>query len=469
MILTFQMINEIKKLLKYTNKGFLKKITLYFRKEGGIQILKNLKWGFINKAIFILGGFTIGVWVTRYLGPEKVGIMSYTLVLIKIFVPIQNLSGETFCVKDSIHKPKQRKKILKACFIINIFTSLFCFISLNLLSFFVVEETWIQWILALISLKFPLAIIKQPLKISYLSEKREEIPFKIKTIGQISDRIFSLILLLKKASLQFFLFGQLIREIIETIASICFSKKQAIISLWKEKTDWLLIKKYLLLSSPPFLTALIMGFNNQIDKLMVKNMIDFASVGFYEKGSHLTLLLLFFPELIRQSTSPNLFKSQKNPENYLPKMQKLYTSCFWFGLSFLTLFPFSHFIFKTLYGEAFLPSATVFQISLFLLPIRSVKRIWNSWKINELRLKEDFLFGITSLITNLLLNLLLIPSFGIEGAMFATLISQSLFLFFPIIFKKERITGKMFIMALNPFNLLKSNKELFAHLKKYKY
>ena len=68
------MIKNIKKsMLKFSNnKGFRK----YFY---------NTSWLFVEKALRLIAGLFVGIYVARYLGPEQYGLFSYALAFVSIF------------------------------------------------------------------------------------------------------------------------------------------------------------------------------------------------------------------------------------------------------------------------------------------------------------------------------------------------------------------------------------------------
>ena len=44
------------------------------------RVLKNIFWSVIGKIITLLGGLLVGIFVARYLGPERYGLMKVKLL-----------------------------------------------------------------------------------------------------------------------------------------------------------------------------------------------------------------------------------------------------------------------------------------------------------------------------------------------------------------------------------------------------
>ena len=72
----FSMINKIKFFLAH--KNFMK----YF---------KNTSWLFGEKILRMIVALFVGVWVARYLGPEKFGLFSYAQSFVALFSVVANL------------------------------------------------------------------------------------------------------------------------------------------------------------------------------------------------------------------------------------------------------------------------------------------------------------------------------------------------------------------------------------------
>lgn len=78
--------------------------------------------------------------------------------------------------------------------------------------------------------------------------------------------------------------------------------------------------------------------------------------------------------------------------------------------------------------------------------------------------KKSFYKTLVSLILNIILNILLIPKYGINGAAIATLITQFIALFLIDFFIKEY--QEQAIIQLKSLNLIYLIKEIKKYLKK---
>ena len=106
----------------------------------------------------------------------------------------------------------------------------------------------------------------------------------------------------------------------------------------------------------------------------------------------------------------------------------------------------------TLYGPAYAGSAGVLKVLIWGGSLVPVAAIWSYWMLLENRTKTMFYFNVFGAILNVILNLLLIPHFGIMGSAYATLISYNAWLFVLCPFIKSQ--RKVLVMMLKSMSLV---------------
>jgi Na+-driven multidrug efflux pump len=77
----------------------------------------------------------------------------------------------------------------------------------------------------------------------------------------------------------------------------------------------------------------------------------------------------------------------------------------------------------------------------------------------ERRVKMFAFFQINAMIFNIILNILLIPRHGIQGAALSTLIAAAVgHTLLPLFIKSQRIALKMFILSFIPSSAIRTKK-----------
>ena len=59
--------------------------------KGFVKYFKNTSWLFAEKILRMVVGLFVGVWVARYLGPERYGLFSYAQSFVGLFTAIATL------------------------------------------------------------------------------------------------------------------------------------------------------------------------------------------------------------------------------------------------------------------------------------------------------------------------------------------------------------------------------------------
>ena len=116
----------------------------------------------------------------------------------------------------------------------------------------------------------------------------------------------------------------------------------------------------------------------------------------------------------------------------------------------------SDFIIISLYSSSYANSAAIFQILVFTLISTYPNYLLGSSLFSLNRQNSVLRIGILALLINLLLNILLIPTLGGQGAALAALISGITILFGYIWYLKDRINSFYLISVLTRTFLISS-------------
>ena len=221
--------------------------------------------------------------------------------------------------------------------------------------------------------------------------------------------------------------------------------------------------KYLLKNSYHFIiSGLIVIMYSQMDKIMIGNMIDELQLGLYSAASTVCGYMGFVPEAIVNSFRPIIYEAKKNNKKYIEKLKVLYFIVFWLGIIFCIFVTiFSKLIILVLFGEKYLAAQVTLIVAVWYTAFAYLGSARSIWIVGEKKNKYVKKYVIIGGIINLILNLLLIPALGINGAAIATLISQIVVaLIAPLFYKETRISTKIMIegILLKGINI----KEIFG-------
>ena len=92
------------------------RITLLKDHSGFRKYFANTSW-LIGERIFRMGvSLFVGIYIARYLGPERYGLLSYALSFVFLFSSLAYFGLNDILVRELVLHPEQRKELLGTVF-----------------------------------------------------------------------------------------------------------------------------------------------------------------------------------------------------------------------------------------------------------------------------------------------------------------------------------------------------------------
>ena len=194
----------------------------------------------------------------------------------------------------------------------------------------------------------------------------------------------------------------------------------------------------------------ILGFlNYRVDMFFVNGFLSPAAVGFYSIGVGLVEKLW----MVSQAASTVLFPrvaaetEEQRRKEFTPLIAR---SVLWVtALGAVVIFFVSPWIVGLLYSSAFLPAVRPLQILLPGIVTLSVGRVLANDIAGRGRVMLNNYAGLVTVVTNVLLNILWIPRYGIAGAALASTVSYTL-AFLTQLFLYTRLSGNRWTVVVLP-------------------
>lgn len=220
------------------------------------------------------------------------------------------------------------------------------------------------------------------------------------------------------------------------ICSLCLESFIFFIILIKRNRNFIsksffsydLVKKILIRIWPISLSSVIVILNSKVDQLMANYFLGKIELAEFSIGIKLTEYIIILITAISPVIIGNIIKFKKlKPNSYEKLYSQLYKFIFIIGLtlSFLTYF-FGGKIILLVFGELYVNSLKINSIYCFLICFSCLGVINSIYTRTEFLEKTIFLRQFIMILSNVILNIIFIPSFGITGCAYATLISMFL-------------------------------------------
>jgi PST family polysaccharide transporter len=164
----------------------------------------------------------------------------------------------------------------------------------------------------------------------------------------------------------------------------------------------------------------------KIDQIMLGEMLDSATVGIYSAAVRISEVWYFIPLSIVASVSPSLMEAS-DPVTLDQRLAKLFKLVSIIALAIaVPMTFFSNYATKLLYGNAYAGAGPILAVHIWSALFVFLGVAQGPWNIIEGLTKLALLRTSLGAVSNIVLNLLLIPRYGGLGAAVATTISYAL-------------------------------------------
>lgn len=406
--------------------------------------IKNAGWIIGERVLQMLLSLLVGVLSARYLGPTNYGALNYTASFVTFFTSIANLGMEGVIIKKMIASPEDEGDYLGGCFVLRLCSSAISSITIVILVYLLNPSDSQKVVLALLQ---SLQLIFQAFNIldswfqRYLKSKYISIG---KCVAYIVVMAYKLVLIITAKSIEWFAFANSLSSLTIAILLYLFYKKN---KGPRMKANMRLGKEVLADSYHYILSGLMVAIYSQMDKIMIGKMLSDAEVGLYTTATAICGMWIFVPTAIIQSFRPSIMevRQKNNLALYMKRLEQLYSAVIWLCIFVSGIICIgAPLIIGILYGAEFMGAVDTLRIAIWFETFSMIGTARGIWILCENKNKYVKYYLAIGVVVNLVLNLLLIPTIGIEGAALATLITQiTTSLIGPLFFKETRVHTKI--------------------------
>jgi O-antigen/teichoic acid export membrane protein len=412
------------------------------------KYLKNTGWLMLGKVLSLI----VNLLVTKYLGPESFGDLSFALALITITSAVSALGLDSFIIREIIHDPLKKDEILGTALWLRLTANAILIpitIGIYLVYHHFFEEsntelTLMVGLLTLISVFKSFNIIDS----YFQSQVQSKYVVQVQNICLIITAFLKIGIVVLGLPLIYLVSVLVFDALMIAIGLIIvYQKKGLSILRWtfNAARGSSLLKK----SSPLILSAVMVSIYMKIDQLMLKQ-ISSTAVGIYSAAANLSEAWYFIPTAIIISIFPAIINARKTDiERYEKRLVNLYDLLIYISVPvaiFISIFanPIIHLI----YAHKFDGAGEMLSIHIWSGVFVFLGLASSQYLLAEGYTKISFYRTMAGAIINVLLNLWLIPAYGGVGASIATLIACFVSTFYLLLIPKTRLQGIMMLKSL---------------------
>lgn len=412
------------------------------------KVAKNASWLITGRVIQMVLSFFVGLLTARYLGPGNYGLISYAGTYTTFFASLCTLGINSIIVKNFIDYPEEEGMTLCTAIILRAASSIASLIAIVGISFIADKgEPITQMVVFLCGIGMVFQIFDT---YNYWFQAKLQSKFSaIATlVAYISVSLYRIILLVLKKNVAWFALASSIDyAVLACFLAIAYKKNSGPIFHF----SWTKAKQLLKESYNFILSGLMVSIYGSTDRFMLKQMIGEESVGYYATALTLCNMWVFVLSAIIDSLTPPIMQAHnENIDTYNKRNKQLYMIVFYISVFVSICFMiFGKLAIRILYGEAYIGAAMPLSIITWYTAFSYLGVARNAWIVCEHKqLYLKYLY-LGAAITNVLINVVLIPRWGASGAAMASLLTQiNTILVFPAFIKDLRPNVRLMIDAV---------------------
>ena len=391
------------------------------------RIGKNSILSVLDQILNLGINFLITILFARYLGVNSLGAYSLGLSIVGILSIFSDFGIGTIMSREIAKNANKTQLYLGNALGIKLLISFPLLFLLALLAVYLLDYSYeTSVIILLVTINSSLLSLTRYIGSAFTSIHRNDILLKINVINKSLALIGAFLILSLGYQLPFllgfficisgviFLYSIQNIKILVPRFSIVFNKR--------------FNKVFILISMPLIFGSAAEFINLRIDTIYLASIINQESVGYYAAAFNIFMGILLLPLALNKVFFPNFVDFYSKDKSMAYSLFEKYTKYF-ILYSFLTSFIliiFSDLIISFLYGSSFTISGDVLAYLSLAIPGMILNR---HYKYTLLAIKQNtYYFKITFIGTciNLILNYILIVSYGILGAVFATALTETI-------------------------------------------
>lgn len=387
------------------------------------MLYKNISWVLSEKLITIFLGAGVSLLVARHLGPELFGEFSYATSLVAIITAASHGGLIGIVIKELVSSSSQSNEILGTSFVLKLVFSLsFLIVLLGYVKFNnLLVHPKIIMVLAVPILFIPFEVIEYLFIATHL-DKYHSIA---KIIAIVLGGLLKLSFICFSTSIFVLAIITIVPSIISTLVLIYFLYSKSTLHLlnWtfsKKKASFLIRRASLI-----FLGAICAVIYFKIDQLMLGSMSSSKELGSYAVAAKLSEVWYFLPVAIVGPLFPKLIKDrEKSMGLYHKNLQKFFSLFACLGIVIAILvFVLAPITLTLFFGQDYSLSIPILQIHIWGGVFMFMRAVFDKWIFIENAHVFSLVTQGIGAISNIILNLLLIPKYHAIGAAYATLLS----------------------------------------------
>lgn len=389
------------------------------------KYLMNTFWMLFEQVLRVASGLLVSIFVANIYGPELFGEYSFVLAVATLALASIKFGLDSVVIKELSSDNRESAEIFATSFWLMIFLGTLIYIA-TFTYFFLAgaldERVNIMILIVLLS-----GLISPFLVIDFLfqSKLKSKITCISKIIVMTVMTLVKLYLIVSNRDIYFLAICYVLDYVFLATLLIVNKNIREPLYLYSQ-FNLSVLKAVFKRAAPIAFSSLATIAMMRIDQLMIGQMLGMGEVGIYSAAVKFYEAWILIPYVISLSLLPYISKMRKESDDrvFYEKLSSIFSMLMYFSFfAFLFVYFFGDFFINLIFGTDYQASSSILKILMLSAVFSSVTNITARYMIVSELESKMLLRSVFLVITNVILNIVLIPNYGVEGAAYATLAS----------------------------------------------
>lgn len=387
-------------------------------------IINNAFWRSASIIINKLVRLFVVFFVAKSLGPSGFGYYNYVLALVSVFFVFSDWGVNILMARDIHQREEDKKSVVNSALAAKLVLIFLPFlIGLAYLVFFQNAKHLLLGLIVMGMLCFN--AVKEVFNNYFIAIQESFYEFVVYIVEDLILVFLIFYTIFVSSSVVGFALWYLAASIVAFFIGLVLVNSKIGISLSSVKVEE--IKRVFKDGLPLSLFGVLGYIFFSTDQLFVAHYFGYVEVGYYAFAAKLILTFSIISSLLNSVLFPYIarnFSDKQKIKSLLCKVVPIYAGLGLAIILFINLF--SGFIVLRFFGEQYMPSINLLNLFSWILIFVFSVSILDYVLIAYNQQKNDFILTLCAAVINLVLNFVLVPSYGSAGAIISSILSQAL-------------------------------------------
>lgn len=385
---------------------------------------RNASWLIGAKIYQVLINLVVSMLMARYLGPSNFGLINYAASFATLFNALCTLGIDSILVNELLGN-REHGKLLGSGIGLRLCSSGLSVVTIVLMAHLLNpnEPTTVAVVLlysiSLIFRSFDL------LNLWYQANLESKMTAIINAVGYTVAALYKVWLLIARKDVKWFAAAHAVEfAFVALLLLVSYSRRTGPAQrlTFSRATGTHLVKN----SYHFILSGMMVAIYGQMDRVMLKAMLDETAVGYYSTAVNISSMWAFVLMAVIDAWKPAILAQyHRDREKFDRSLIQLYGAIIYISIAAgVCIFLLSKYLILILYGSAYLPARSAVCIVCWYTAFSYLGVARSIWLVPQGKQKYVKWISASGAACNMLLNTLMIPVWGIDGAAVATLLTQ---------------------------------------------